>query len=96
VRSPVTVRRQLALLLAAVLLFANLLTTAHAFGEATHSPTEACSLLHHFERSTGPTGGLPACMPIDRAGFVAVGGFLPRASVLSSRSYLSRAPPVIS
>lgn len=84
------------MLLTALLLFANLLVTTHAFGDTTHSPTETCSLLHHFERSTGASDGQACASLVDRGRLPPVADFLALVSLDLSRAYLSRAPPAIS
>lgn len=89
-------RRIVALLLTALLLFANVLVTEHAFGDDSHSPTEACSLLHQFDRSAGPANGEQplAATLVDHVAPVAFS--TPFASVITPRRYQSRAPPALS
>lgn len=88
-------KQRFALLLAAMLLFANALVTAHAFSESTHAVAEKCQLLHQLERQQNA--------PVD----VSIAALEPAAQLLpvSSRqliatlqpiqSYQSRAPPAI-
>lgn len=88
-------KQRFALLLAALLLFANALVTAHAFNESSHAVAEKCQLLHQLERQQHApvdvsTPNLPPAARLlpDRSPQLV-------AALEPTQSYRSRAPPAL-
>ena len=87
-------RKHYALLAAALLLLANALVTAHAFGSAEHIVQDDCQLLHQVERQPVVSAGVP--VPAVETGRYA----LPESRLpvpleaQAPRYFHSRAPPL--
>lgn len=87
-------QKRYALLAAALLLFANALVTAHAFGSAEHIVKDDCQLLHQVERQPVAAAGVPV-PAVDTGRYALPESRMPIAVEAQTPHYFhSRAPPL--
>ena len=87
-------QKHYALLAAALLLLANALVTAHAFGTAEHVVQDGCQLLHQVERQPMASAGVPV-PAVDTGRYALPEARLPVAvEAAAPRYFQSRAPPL--
>lgn len=87
-------QKRYALLAAALLLFANALVTAHAFGSAEHVIQDGCQLLHQVERQPVVSAGVPV-PAVETGRYALPESRLPvPVETRTPRYFHSRAPPL--